>query len=59
MNDWPENLMDFILPCGKRLGDATGKEVEAAAELYGKRAAEAERKLRLARSLLRGPLGCE
>ena len=31
-----EKLMDFKLPNGKRLGDATGEEVREAAEIFKK-----------------------
>jgi hypothetical protein len=33
-SEWPADLTDFILPSGKRLGDATGAEVRAVAQFY-------------------------
>lgn len=44
-NQNPDNYYDYRLPCGKRLGDATAADLEAAEEHFRK---EEERQRRLA-----------
>ena len=48
-----DSLLDFRLPSGKRLRDATREEVLEAAEYYGRQAREARKRCLLAKHELR------
>jgi hypothetical protein len=51
MTDNPDNLYDFVLPSGVKLGDATPDDLLKAVKHYEERAVEAARKERWIRSV--------